>query len=204
MSHSLSVPASPERSDDSAPQARRRSVSVHATDEVRRAGVLRLLAAGGIELEERAGVVVALFEGPATERVRHLRALIKAQAPAFVVVSTPRKTTPALLRRMLTAGVRGIVFDHDLEAALVATVDGVLAGQLVMPPVFGPRLSPPVLSHREKQVLRLVSAGYTNRQIADELYLTESTVKSHLYSVFTKLGARSRAEAAAMTLGGPA
>jgi DNA-binding NarL/FixJ family response regulator len=56
----------------------------------------------------------------------------------------------------------------------------------------------PAFSHREKQVLALVVKGLANRQIASELFLAESTVKSHLGSAFQKLGVHSRNEAAAL------
>jgi DNA-binding CsgD family transcriptional regulator len=56
------------------------------------------------------------------------------------------------------------------------------------------------LTTREKQVLMLVAAGRTNFQIAAELFLAESTVKSHLSSAFGKLGVSSRSEAAALIL----
>jgi DNA-binding NarL/FixJ family response regulator len=58
----------------------------------------------------------------------------------------------------------------------------------------------PAFSHREKEVLGLLVTGLTNRQIADRLFLAESTVKSHLVATFAKLGVRSRTEAAALLL----
>jgi DNA-binding NarL/FixJ family response regulator len=58
----------------------------------------------------------------------------------------------------------------------------------------------PAFSHREKQVLRLVADGLTNSEIAERLFLSESTVKSHLSTAFAKLGVRSRKEAAALVL----
>jgi DNA-binding NarL/FixJ family response regulator len=57
-----------------------------------------------------------------------------------------------------------------------------------------------VFSYREKQVLELVLAGLTNGEIAGRLYLSESTVKSHLASSFRKLGVSSRVEAARRVL----
>jgi len=53
---------------------------------------------------------------------------------------------------------------------------------------------------REKQVLGLVVMGYMNCQIAERLFLAQSTVKSHLSSAFGKLGVRSRNEAADLIL----
>jgi DNA-binding CsgD family transcriptional regulator len=55
-------------------------------------------------------------------------------------------------------------------------------------------------SLREKQVLQLVADGLTNAEIACRLFLSESTVKSHLSSSFRKLGVSSRSEAAAVVL----
>ena len=56
------------------------------------------------------------------------------------------------------------------------------------------------LSERQRTILRLVVRGFTNRQIADELYLAESTVKTHLSSAFTKLDTHSRAEVTELIL----
>jgi DNA-binding CsgD family transcriptional regulator len=54
-----------------------------------------------------------------------------------------------------------------------------------------------VLTHREREVLALVADGRTNRDIADELFIEARTVEKHVEHIRTKLGARSRAEAAA-------
>jgi DNA-binding NarL/FixJ family response regulator len=72
-----------------------------------------------------------------------------------------------------------------------------LAGQLVVPLVLSQQIAPRPLSHREKQILGLVVLGLTNREIAQKLYLAESTVKTHLSSAFRKIDARSRSEAVA-------
>lgn len=55
---------------------------------------------------------------------------------------------------------------------------------------------PTGLSAREVEVLRLVAAGYTNRQIAGELVISEKTVANHLAHIFNKIGVDNRAAAA--------
>lgn len=57
---------------------------------------------------------------------------------------------------------------------------------------------PPGLSRREQEVVRLAAARRTNREIADELMLSERTVENHLYRAFGKLGVTTRAELAAV------
>ncbi|MGD8398902.1 MAG: response regulator transcription factor, partial [Anaerolineae bacterium] len=53
------------------------------------------------------------------------------------------------------------------------------------------------LSKRELEVLRLIAAGLTNRQIADEMVIAVSTVKSHTHSIYGKLGVKNRTQAIA-------
>jgi len=60
-----------------------------------------------------------------------------------------------------------------------------------------------VLTAREAQVLDLVAAGASNRDVANALFISESTVKVHLRHAYEKLGARSRADAVALWLTRP-
>jgi len=52
------------------------------------------------------------------------------------------------------------------------------------------------LTEREREILALVTQGASNRQIAENLYLTEGTVKNHMSSILSKLGVRDRTQAA--------
>jgi DNA-binding NarL/FixJ family response regulator len=115
---------------------------------------------------------------------------------AIVVVSPPATATG--VRRGLDAGADAIVFEPLIESTLGVTVSAVGSGQAVVPRELRASVQRPTLSHRERQVLTFVCEGLTNSQIAEQLFLSESTVKSHLSSAFAKFGVRSRREAAAL------
>lgn len=102
--------------------------------------------------------------------------------------------------RAVRDGADGLVVDARLEQSLAPAVRDVCSGQLSLPRELRETFSRPLLSTREKQILGMVVMGFTNGQIAGKLYLTESTVKSHLSSAFAKLGVRSRKEATAVIL----
>jgi DNA-binding NarL/FixJ family response regulator len=105
-------------------------------------------------------------------------------------------------RHLLDAGVEGIVAENELEATLPIAVRAVCAGQLSVPRAMRHAVELPALSHRERQILRLVASGLTNEEIAGRLYLAKSTVAGHLTAVFRRLGVRSRSEAVTMVLTG--
>ncbi|HEX3693046.1 MAG TPA: response regulator transcription factor [Solirubrobacteraceae bacterium] len=104
------------------------------------------------------------------------------------------------IRAALESGAAGVVLHDELDTTFEPCLRAVLAGQICVPRSHGRELDPPALSAREKQILGLVVMGYMNRQIATQLYLAESTVKSHLSSAFGKLGVRSRHEAVNLIL----
>jgi DNA-binding NarL/FixJ family response regulator len=104
------------------------------------------------------------------------------------------------VRAALSAGAVGVIVEEDLQSGLTSCLRAVRAGQICVPREHWRQVEPPALSAREKQVLGLVVGGYMNSQIAERLFLAESTVKSHLSSAFSKLGVRSRNEAADLIL----
>jgi DNA-binding NarL/FixJ family response regulator len=145
-------------------------------------------------------LVILLSRAVPDQRVRALQAFARAHPKVRLIATMPPETSGAALRRALRCGADGIVLDNCLEETLAATVRAVGSGQLAVPRLLRRRFEPTPLSHREKEIVRLVVAGMTNRQIADKLYIAESTVKSHLSSAFEKLDARSRAEVSARVL----
>lgn len=112
----------------------------------------------------------------------------------------------ASVTRALGAGAHGYVLKRATPAELVHAVRLVAAGtSLVVPDSVRARLSAPppgphaaafaALTERERDVLRLLCRGRTNAEIADTLFLGRETVKTHVSTLLTKLGARDRTEA---------
>ena len=128
-----------------------------------------------------------------------IRALRESLPEAAIVVVAGQAGNREV-REALSEGADGFVLDQRVDATLGQTIQAVCAGQLVVPGEWRERVGRPVLSPREKQVLGLVVMGYTNQEIANTLRVAESTVKSHLTSIFAKLGVRGRSEAAALVL----
>jgi DNA-binding NarL/FixJ family response regulator len=104
-------------------------------------------------------------------------------------------------RHVLGGGIDGVVLEPEIERNLALAVRSALSGQLAVPRAMRHGFEPPALSHRERQILRLVVAGRTNDEIAAQLYLAKSTVTGHLTVIFRRLGVRSRDEAVRLVLG---
>jgi DNA-binding NarL/FixJ family response regulator len=99
------------------------------------------------------------------------------------------------VERLLWAGVDGILFEPGADAVVGPAVRNLLSGYVVVPHELRPAIHPPALTRREREILALVADGLTNAQIANRLYLAESTVKRHLSAAFRRLRVRSRQEA---------
>jgi DNA-binding NarL/FixJ family response regulator len=111
----------------------------------------------------------------------------------------------------LKAGARGFLLKDAGPALLVQAIKAAAKGDALIAPNITARLldafastAPPApprqpvepLTGREEQILAAVARGLTNGEIAAELYITLSTVKTHIASLMTKIGARNRVEIA--------
>jgi DNA-binding NarL/FixJ family response regulator len=162
------------------------------------AGVLSLGRVGELAVRSVDVIVFAAdFHRPSG--LAGLRAL-RRQSPTIRNVVIARDDKNASARQTLNAGADAFVLEHHARDALAPAIRAVAAGFVCVPRVARRLVAKPVFSHRERQVLDLLVAGMTNAQIAERLYLSKSTVKSHLASAFAKLGVRSRSDAAAILL----
>ncbi|MGL5809878.1 MAG: response regulator [Nocardioides sp.] len=108
----------------------------------------------------------------------------------------------------IMAGAAGYVLKQVRGHDLVETVRRVAAGQAMLDPAVtaqvlerlrnGPEVDPAMamLTEQEQRILALIGEGKTNRQIAEEIYLAEKTVKNYTSSLYAKLGLESRTQAA--------
>ena len=87
--------------------------------------------------------------------------------------------------------------DDDAAAADAATAENIYRQLGVEPAQVGGPTSPGGLTKREIEILRQIAGGATNRQAADQLFISEKTVGRHLANIYTKLGVSSRTAAAA-------
>ncbi len=125
---------------------------------------------------------------------------LRRSFPSASVVLVCAEVRPGELRAALAAGAAGLVLEDRLASTLGSCLAAVREGQVCVPRRHARQVEPAALSSREKQILGLVVMGYMNSEIAAQLFVAESTVKSHLSSVFGKLGVRSRNEAVDLIL----
>jgi DNA-binding NarL/FixJ family response regulator len=113
------------------------------------------------------------------------------------------------LYNAIKAGASGYLLKNVRPDDLVDAIRQVVEGGAIITPNLAPRIindlveekadeqSPTSLTQREREVLELVSAGMSNREIANKLFVSENTVKTHLRNVMDKYHFKNRAEAAA-------
>jgi DNA-binding NarL/FixJ family response regulator len=99
------------------------------------------------------------------------------------------------IRWAIELGVDGLIWSDRVEDCLELTLRAVHADQVVVPRDILQRIRTRELTNREKQALSMVIMGLTNLEIAQKLFISENTVKSHLNTAYKKLGVHSRAEA---------
>ena len=149
---------------------------------------------------------------PPPETCWHTHAAFKASedGPAFALFNAPRGTGLSL--EALRRGADGLFYSGDSTELLAKGVATLLDGRMWYPRhtlerfISEQRLSERkasdqhMLTIREQQILKLVAAGASNAEIARTLYISLSTVKSHLYRIYDKIDVPNRIQATLWTL----
>jgi len=126
---------------------------------------------------------------------------IETLAKRVPVVVLTASEVPADAVAAIRMGARALVFKRLAVETLMEAIHAVAQGNVWFPPILqtelATRLRNPLindLSPREEQVVRFVALGMRNAEVAEKLSISEQTVKSHLNTIFRKLGIRDRVQ----------
>jgi DNA-binding NarL/FixJ family response regulator len=157
----------------------------------------------------RPDVVLLDLRLPGRDGVAVLSELRAADALPPTIVLTTFDDESAVLAA-IRAGARGFLLKDVSLERLAESVRAVARGESVIHPALTERLleaargqgwrfssldPPEALTGREVEVLRLMTGGYSNREVADALSISEGTVKNHVSTILSKLGVRDRTRA---------
>jgi DNA-binding NarL/FixJ family response regulator len=170
-------------------------------------------AANGLEAVEKAArfdptVVLMDIRMPELDGLEASRRILAANPDARVLVLTTFDLDEYVYEA-LRAGASGFVLKDDPPEQLIAAIRTVAAGDALLSPTVTkrvieqfarvPRPAPPPelddLSDRERDVFRLLARGLSNAEIGRELFIGETTVKTHVTHILAKLGLRDRVQA---------
>ncbi|ACZ22895.1 two component transcriptional regulator, LuxR family [Sanguibacter keddieii DSM 10542] len=145
-------------------------------------------------------VVITDLRMPVLDGVGATREIVALPGTVRVVVLTTYETDGEILRAV-EAGATGYLLKDTPRAELVAGIREAARGQTVLTPSVATRLVSQVgsradrLTPREVEVLRAVARGLSNAAVGHELFISETTVKTHLIRAFGKLGVNDRTHA---------
>ena len=129
---------------------------------------------------------------------------IRGEFPEARIIVLTTYTGDVQVLRALKAGARAYLLKNTLYKDLVETIRAVHAGKKALSPEatfeIAEHATDDPLSPGEVQVLRLIASGNANKQIADQLSITEETVKGRVKNILSKLNANDRTHAAAIAL----
>ena len=170
-------------------------------------------ASNGLEAIEKAArfdptVVLMDIRMPEVDGLEATRRILAADRGARILILTTFDLDEYVYEA-LRAGASGFVLKDDSPEQLLAAIRTVAAGDALLSPTVTrrvierfagmPRPAPPTkleeLSEREREVFRLMIRGLSNAEIGHELFISETTVKTHVTHILSKLGLRDRVQA---------
>ena len=170
-------------------------------------------ASNGIEAVAKAArfdptVVLMDIRMPELDGLQATRRILAADREARILILTTFDLDDYVYEA-LRAGASGFVLKDDSPEQLIAAIRTVAGGDALLSPTITkrviqkfarmPRPAPPKeieeLSDRERDVFRLMARGFSNAEIGEELYISETTVKTHVTHILQKLSLRDRVQA---------
>ncbi|HET7744258.1 MAG TPA: response regulator transcription factor [Gaiellaceae bacterium] len=131
--------------------------------------------------------------------------LIAQKAPGSAVLIFTAYGERSLLQRGLESGALGYILKETPHETLVRAIEKVAAGETFVDPglmaeVVSARGQPDILTPREREILQLLADGMSNVDVAQKLFISQETVKSHVRHILAKLEADTRTQAVAIAL----
>ena len=170
-------------------------------------------AGNGIEAVAKAAryqptVILMDIRMPELDGLEATRRILAADGAARILILTTFDLDEYIYEA-LSAGASGFVLKDDPPEQLIAAVRTVAAGDALLSPTVtkrvieqfarSPRPAPPKevgeLTAREREILRLIVRGLSNAEIARELFISDTTVKTHVTHILQKLNLRDRVQA---------
>jgi DNA-binding NarL/FixJ family response regulator len=170
-------------------------------------------ASDGLEAVEKAArfdpaVILMDIRMPELDGLQATRRILAADGAARVLILTTFDLDEYVYEA-LRAGASGFVLKDDPPEQLIAAIRTVAAGDALLSPSVTksviqqftrvPRPEPPhevdELTEREREIFRLIARGLSNAEIGEELFISETTVKTHVTHILRKLGLRDRVQA---------
>ena len=149
---------------------------------------------------------VRLPDGSGVEACREIR----AQRPETKVIMLTSYADDEAVFASIMAGATGYLLKQTRTQALADAIERAMQGESLLDPAVTQRVLERVrsagsnkddelslLSEQERKILDLIAEGKTNKEIAEEIYLSDKTVKNYVSSILSKLNLRRRSEAAA-------
>ena len=170
-------------------------------------------ASNGIEAVDQAarfnpGIILMDIRMPELDGLQATRRILAADKAARILILTTFDLDEYVFEA-LRAGASGFVLKDDSPEQLIAAIRTVAAGDALLSPAITkrviqkfartPRPAPPKevdeLSERERDVFRLMTRGLSNAEIGQQLYISETTVKTHVTHILQKLSLHDRVQA---------
>jgi DNA-binding NarL/FixJ family response regulator len=124
---------------------------------------------------------------------------IRGEFPGARIIMLSSSDSDGEIQRALRSGAAGYVLKSMPQDDLLAVIRSVHAGKRHVPPAVAALLAEHLgeedLTSRELEVLQLIRDGFRNKQVADQLSISENTVNFHIKNIVDKLGANDRTHA---------
>ena len=152
----------------------------------------------------RPDVIIMDLRMPGMDGIEATEEILKRAVDTAVIVFTAYSER-ALLSRSLESGAKGYILKEAPHETLLRAIEKVAGGETFVDPALMPNLiqgrdGGDALTQREREILQLLADGMSNADVAQRLFISQETVKSHVRHILVKLEADTRTQAVAIAL----